>query len=45
MKAKWSIKGAKYAVKAMSLIVKELPDSKLTLIISDSRVQVLRDLI
>ena len=39
------IKGAKYAVKTMSLIVKEIPNAKLTLITSDARVQFLRDLI
>ncbi len=38
------IKGAIYAVKAMSLIVKEVPDARLTFITSDSRVQFLRNL-
>ena len=38
------IKGAIYAVKAMSLIVKEVPDARLTLITSDSRIQFLRNL-
>jgi glycosyltransferase involved in cell wall biosynthesis len=39
------IKGAKYAVKSMFYIIKEVPDAKLTLVTSDSRVQFLRDLI
>lgn len=39
------IKGAKYAVKAMSIIIKEIPDARLTIITSDSRIQFLKDLI
>ena len=39
------VKGAKYAVKAMSIIIKEVPDARLTLITSDSRIQFLKDLI
>ena len=39
------IKGGKYAIKAMSLIVKEIPDAKLIMISSDSGIQFLRDLI
>ena len=39
------IKGAKYAVKSMSYVIKEVPDAKLILVTSDSRVQFLRDLI
>ena len=38
-------KGAIYAVKAMSLIVKEVPDAKLILVSSDSGIQFLIDLI
>ena len=38
------IKGAKYAIKTMTYIVKEIPDAKLTLVTSDYRVQFLRDL-
>ena len=39
------IKGAKYAIMAMSYIVKEVPDAKLNLITSDSRIQFLKNLI
>ena len=39
------IKGAKYAVKTMKYVIKEVPDAKLFLVTSDSRVQFLRDLI
>ena len=39
------IKGATYAIKAMTLIIKEVPDAKLMLISSDSRIQFLKDLI
>lgn len=39
------IKGVEYAIKSMSLIVKEIPDAELTLITSDSRVQSLIDMI
>ena len=39
------IKGTKYAIKAMSYIVKEVPDAKLNLITSDSRIQFLKNLI
>ena len=39
------IKGVTYAVKAMTFIIKEVPDAKLYLVTSDSRVQYLRDLI
>ena len=39
------IKGAKYAVKSMIYIIKEVPDAKLTLVTSDSRIQFLKDLI
>ena len=38
------IKGAKYAIMAMSYIVKEVPDAKLNLITSDSRIQFLKNL-
>jgi hypothetical protein len=38
------IKGAIYAVKAMHLIVKVIPDAKLYIITSDSRIQFLRNL-
>ena len=38
------IKGAIYAIKAMSLIVKEVPDAKLNIITSDSRIQFLKNL-
>jgi glycosyltransferase involved in cell wall biosynthesis len=39
------VKGAIYAIKAMSLIVKEVPDASLYFISSDSRIQYLKDLI
>ena len=39
------IKGAKYAVKTMTYIIKEVPDAKLFLVTSDGRIQFLRDLI
>ena len=39
------VKGVEYAIRAMTLIIKEVPDAKLILISSDSRVQFLRDLI
>ena len=39
------IKGAIYAIKAMSLIVKEVPDAVLYLITSDSRVDFIKSLI
>ena len=38
------IKGVKYAIKAMEIIVKEVPDAKLYLVSSDSRVQFLKNL-
>ena len=38
------IKGVKYAIKAMDIIVKEVPDAKLYLVSSDSRVQFLKNL-
>ena len=38
------IKGVKYAIKAMEIIVKEVPDAMLYLISSDSRVQHLKNL-
>ena len=38
------IKGAVYAVKAMDLIVKEVPDAKLNIITSDSRIEFLKNL-
>ena len=38
------IKGAKYAVMAMSYIVKEVPDARLNLVTSDSRIQFLKNL-
>ena len=38
-------KGARYAIKTMSLVIKEVPDAKLYLVTSDSRVQFLRDII
>ena len=38
------IKGAIYAVKAMDLIVKEVPDAKLNIITSDSRIEFLKNL-
>ena len=38
------IKGAKYAVMAMSYIVKEVPDARLNIISSDSRIQFLKNL-
>ena len=38
------IKGSIYAVQAMKLIVKEVPDAKLYLITSDSRVQFIKNL-
>ena len=38
------MKGAKYAVKAMTYVVKEVPDARLTLVSSDSRIQFLRNL-
>ena len=38
-------KGARYAIKTMSLVIKEVPDAKLFLVTSDSRVQFLRDII
>ena len=38
------IKGVKYAIKAMEIIVKEVPDTKLYLVSSDSRVQFLKNL-
>jgi glycosyltransferase involved in cell wall biosynthesis len=38
------IKGAIYAVKAMDLIVKEIPDAVLYIITSDSRIQFLKNL-
>ena len=38
------IKGAKYAVMAMSYIVKEVPDARLNIITSDSRIQFLKNL-
>ena len=37
-------KGAKYAVMAMSYIVKEVPDARLNLVTSDYRVQFLKNL-
>ena len=39
------IKGSIYAIKAMSLIVKEVPDASLYFITSDSRIQYIKDLI
>ena len=39
------IKGAKYAVKSMIYVTKEVPDARLTLVTSDSRIQFLKDLI
>ena len=39
------IKGVVYAIKAMNLIIKEVPDAKLFLVTSDSRIQFLSDLI
>ena len=39
------VKGAKYAIKAMDLIVKEVPDAYLYFISPDSRIQFIRDLI
>ena len=38
------IKGTQYAVKTMKYIVKEIPDAKLTLVTSDSRIQFLKNL-
>ena len=38
------IKGVLYAVKAMSLIVKEVPDARLQILTSDSRIQFLENL-
>ena len=38
------IKGAKYAVKAMTYVIKEVPDARLTLVTSDSRIEFLRNL-
>ena len=38
------IKGVKYAIRAMKIIVKEVPDAKLYLVSSDSRVQHLKNL-
>ena len=38
------IKGVKYAIKAMKLIVKEVPDAKLNLVSSDSRLKEFKDL-
>jgi glycosyltransferase involved in cell wall biosynthesis len=38
------IKGAKYAVMAMSYIVKEVPDARLNLVTSDYRIQFLKNL-
>ena len=38
------IKGAIYAVKAMPLILKEVPDAQLNIITSDSRIQFLKNL-
>ena len=38
------IKGVKYAIKAMEYIVKEVPDARLYLVSSDSRVQFLKNL-
>ena len=39
------IKGGKYAIKAMSLIAKEVPDAKLYFISSDYRIQFIKDLV
>ena len=39
------IKGAKFAVKTMTYVIKEVPDAKLTLVISDGKAQFLIDLI
>ena len=39
------IKGVKYAVEAMSYIAKEVPDAKLKLVTSDSRIQYVKKLI
>ena len=38
------IKGVKYAIMAMTYIVKEVPDAKLTLVTSDSRIQYIKNL-
>ena len=38
------MKGAIYAIKAMDLIVKEIPDAKLNIITSDSRIEFLKNL-
>ena len=38
------IKGAIYAIQAMSLVVKEIPDARLTLVTSDGRIQFLKNL-
>ena len=38
------IKGVKYAIKAMEIIIKEVPDAKLYLVSSDSRIEFLKNL-
>ena len=38
------IKGAKYAIKSMTYVIKEVPDAKLTLVSSDGRIQFLQNL-
>ena len=38
------IKGVKYAIKAMEYIIKEVPDAKLLLVSSDSRIQFLKNM-